>query len=50
VPIWLHWAYSERYNLPHASRILSSLLTLHHHVSQPQYNHRLLLENTLINL
>ena len=50
VPLWLHWAYSQRESLPQASRILSGLLTLHNHISQPQYNHRLLLENALINL
>jgi len=50
VPLWLHWAYSQRSTLPNASRVLAGLLNLHHYVSQPQFNHRLLLENTLINL
>jgi len=50
VPLWLHWVYSQRTTLPYAHRVLSGLLTLHQYISQPQYNHRLLLENTLINL
>ncbi|OGN27657.1 MAG: hypothetical protein A2941_01560 [Candidatus Yanofskybacteria bacterium RIFCSPLOWO2_01_FULL_49_17] len=53
VPLWLHWAYSQRETLggpKDAARILSGLLDLNYYISQPQYNHRLLLENTLINL
>jgi DNA polymerase III subunit delta' len=50
VTLWLSWAYSHKNDLPNAPRILSSLLALSHYVVQPQYNHRLLLENTLINL
>lgn len=50
IPLWLYWAYSQKDALPNASKVLSGLLELNHHISQPQYNHRLLLENTLINL
>ncbi|HVZ11243.1 MAG TPA: AAA family ATPase [Candidatus Paceibacterota bacterium] len=50
VPYWLMWAYARRETLPNAPRILSQLLTLHARLGQSQYNHRLLLENTLINL
>ncbi len=50
VPLWLYWAYSKKNDLPNAPRILSSLLTLQYYVTQSQYNHRLLLENALINL
>ncbi len=47
---WLAWAYANRTSLPNAHRVLSQLLTLHQYINQPQYNHRALLENTLINL
>ena len=50
VPLWLHWAYSQRGQLSNPHKILFDLLSLHYYISQPQYNHRLLLENTLINL
>lgn len=50
VNYWLAWAYANRQNLPNAHRVLSQLLTLHQYINQPQYNHRALLENTLINL
>ena len=47
---WLAWAYVNRATLPNAHRVLSQLLMLHQYINQPQYNHRALLENTLINL
>jgi hypothetical protein len=47
---WLAWAYAKRASLPNAHRVLTQLLTLHQYIQQPQYNHRALLENTLINL
>lgn len=50
VPYWLMWAYARRETLPNAPHVLSQLLTLHAHLAHSQYNHRLLLENTLINL
>ncbi len=50
IPLWLYWAYSRKQDLPNAHRVLSGLLNLQHYISHPQYNHRLLLENTLINL
>ncbi len=50
VNYWLAWAYAQRSTLPNAHHVLSRLLMLHQYINQPQYNHRLLLENTLINL
>ena len=50
VNYWLSWAYANRATLPNAHRVLTQLLTLHQYIQQPQYNHRALLENTLINL
>jgi len=50
VNYWLAWAYSNRATLPNAHHVLSQLLMLHQYINQPQYNHRALLENTLINL
>ncbi|MEK7645874.1 MAG: hypothetical protein AAB374_02095 [Patescibacteria group bacterium] len=47
---WLAWAYINRTVLPNAHHVLSQLLMLHQYINQPQYNHRALLENTLINL
>ncbi len=47
---WLAWAYVNRATLPNAHHVLSQLLMLHQYINQPQYNHRALLENTLINL
>lgn len=47
---WLAWAYTNRATLPNAHRVLTQLLTLHQYIQQPQYNHRALLENALINL
>ncbi len=50
VNYWLAWAYTNRSSLPNAHNVLSQLLMLHQYINQPQYNHRVLLENTLINL
>lgn len=50
VNYWLAWAYTNRSTLPNAHHVLSQLLMLHQYINQPQYNHRALLENTLINL
>jgi len=50
VNYWLAWAYANRSSLPNAHNVLSQLLMLHQYINQPQYNHRVLLENTLINL
>lgn len=47
---WLAWAYTNRATLPNSHHVLSQLLMLHQYINQPQYNHRALLENTLINL
>jgi DNA polymerase-3 subunit delta' len=50
IDYWLAWAYANRATLPNAHRVLTQLLTLHQYIQQPQYNHRALLENALINL
>lgn len=50
VNYWLAWAYTNRATLPNAHHVLSQLLMLQQYINQPQYNHRALLENTLINL
>jgi len=50
VNYWLAWAYTNRTTLPNAHHVLTQLLMLHQYINQPQYNHRALLENTLINL
>ncbi|OGM97497.1 MAG: hypothetical protein A2735_02065 [Candidatus Yanofskybacteria bacterium RIFCSPHIGHO2_01_FULL_41_21] len=50
VNYWLAWAYTNRATLTNAHHVLSQLLMLHQYINQPQYNHRALLENTLINL
>lgn len=50
VNYWLAWAYANRSTLHNAHHVLSQLLVLHQYINQPQYNHRALLENTLINL
>lgn len=50
VNYWLAWAYANRADLPNAHHVLTELLNLHQYIQQPQYNHRALLENTLINL
>ncbi len=47
---WLSWAYANKNSIPNAYQVMTSLLTLHQYLNQPQYNHRALLENTLINL
>lgn len=50
VSYWLSWAYANQAAIPQAHHVLSQLLMLHQYINQPQYNHRALLENTLINL
>ncbi|MEK9157672.1 MAG: hypothetical protein AAB638_00630, partial [Patescibacteria group bacterium] len=50
VNYWLAWAYANRANLSNSHNILTQLLSLNQYINQPQYNHRSLLENTLINL
>ncbi len=47
---WLSWAYANKASIPNAHQVLTRLLNLHQYLNQPQYNHRALLENTLINL
>lgn len=43
----IHWLHKREKKSP---RVLKALLQLNHLVSQPQYNHRLAIENFLINL
>ncbi|MBX4190189.1 AAA family ATPase [Candidatus Parcubacteria bacterium] len=47
---WIYWAYANKSTLPNSSATLGQLSRLHSLINQPQLNHRLLLENTLINL
>src|SRR3989344_731588 len=47
---WMYWLHGNRKEIPHADRVLKELNRLHLIIAQPQYNHRLALENTLINL
>jgi len=50
VDLWIRWIRVYGNDLDKTSKILRNLLELHRLVSQPQYNHRLALENFLINL
>ncbi|MBI2064773.1 MAG: AAA family ATPase [Candidatus Yanofskybacteria bacterium] len=50
VGYWLNWLYANLNNSPKNTRIVRNLLELNYLVSQPQFNHRLALENFLINL
>ena len=50
VGYWLNWLYANLNNSPKNTRIVRNLLELNSLVSQPQFNHRLALENFLINL
>lgn len=43
----IHWLHSKENK---NARVLKNLLQLNHLISQPQYNHRLAIENFLINL
>jgi|SRR3989344_1495059 len=50
VSYWLNWLYANLNNSPKNTLIVKNLLELNSIVSQPQFNHRLALENFLINL
>ena len=46
---WIYWLYANS-QISARHNALKQLLTLATHISQPQYNHRLLLENALLDL
>ena len=46
---WIHWLYSNP-EIPSRDNALKQLLSLSTNIAQPQYNHRLLLENALLNI
>ena len=47
---WLYWLYGNRQRVPRAHAVLGCLLDLNALIAQPQYNHRLALETTFVNL
>jgi DNA polymerase III delta prime subunit len=49
VASWLHWLYNHQSEIPESGHILKELIKLNNIISQPQYNHRLALENALLN-
>ena len=50
VSYWLYWVSAHLAVSPKNKKIVENLLALNHLVSQPQFNHRLALENFLLNL
>ena len=50
VDYWLSWVSAHLQNSPKNEKIVKNLLSLSQLISQPQYNHRLALENFLLNL
>lgn len=50
VVYWLNWVSAHVATSPKNEKIVKNLLSLHQLVSQPQFNHRLALENFLLNL
>ena len=50
VDYWTHWVSAHLRSSPRNEKIVRGLLSLSSIISQPQYNHRLALENFLINL
>lgn len=47
---WLNWVSASVRNSPKNEKIVKDLLSLSNIISQPQFNHRLALENFLLNL
>lgn len=47
---WISWAYTNKNNLQKPALVLKNLIELKTIISQPQFNHRLALENFLANL
>jgi DNA polymerase III subunit delta' len=50
IEYWLRWTHAQIGKSNAAASVVLSLMRLHYLVSQPQYNHRLALENFLVNL
>lgn len=50
VDYWLNWVSANIRNSPKNEKIVKELLALNQIISQPQFNHRLALENFLLNL
>ena len=50
VDYWLYWVSAHLKNSPKNATIIKDLISLSGIISQPQFNHRLALENFLINL
>ena len=50
IDYWLNWVSAHVKTSPKNEKIVKELLSLHQIVSQSQYNHRLALENFLLNL
>lgn len=50
VNYWLYWVSAHLRQSPKNKKILKNLLSLHQIISQPQFNHRLALENFLLGL
>jgi hypothetical protein len=50
VDYWLNWVSAHVTTSPKNEKIVKELLALNQIISQPQYNHRLALENFLLNL
>jgi DNA polymerase-3 subunit delta' len=50
VEYWLRWVHTRLPSSDKAPKVLRNLLKLHQLLGQPQFNHRLAIENFLINL
>ncbi len=50
IDYWLHWVSAHLRNSPKNAKIVKGLIALSAIISQPQYNHRLALENFLLSL
>lgn len=50
IDYWLNWVSAHVRTSPKNEKIVKGLLSLHQIISQPQFNHRLALENFLLNL
>lgn len=50
IDYWLNWVSAHVATSPKNEKILKNLLSLNQVISQPQYNHRLALENFLLSL
>lgn len=46
---WIYWLYGNS-EVSRSGKVLKHLLVLNNYLGQPQYNHRLLIENTLLDL